>query len=123
MTQPDDASFLIQIEPFLRALNSNDRLAAYLEDIRDESERVTQVLEEADAEVVPELIELREELAKLRARESVLAARSGSAGAGGAPGADGRQGYRVDLDSASAAGGPDTELELVAGRWVGAGAP
>jgi hypothetical protein len=66
LKQPDDASFLVQIGPFLRALNDDDRLASYLEDISDELLRVVQVLEVADAELVPELVELRDELIKIR---------------------------------------------------------
>jgi len=33
LIQPDDASFLIQVEPFLRALGDDDRLASYLDDL------------------------------------------------------------------------------------------
>jgi hypothetical protein len=66
LKQPDDASFLIEVEPFLRALRDDDRLASYLDDLRDELVRVIQVLEQTDAELVPELIELRNELVTLR---------------------------------------------------------
>jgi hypothetical protein len=75
LKQPDDAAFLIQVEPFLRALGEDDRLAAYLEDLRDELVRVVQVLEATDAELVPELVELRDELAKLRPESDDSAAR------------------------------------------------
>jgi hypothetical protein len=66
LKQPDDASFLIQVEPFLRALETDDRLRSYLEDILDELVRGAQVLEAIDAELVPELVELRNDLVTLR---------------------------------------------------------
>ena len=64
--QPDDASFLIQVEPFLRALETDDRLRSYLEDVLDELVRDIQVLQAVDLELVPELVELRDELVTLR---------------------------------------------------------
>ena len=67
LQQPDEASFLIQVEPFLRALETDDRLRSYLEDVLDELVRDVQVLEAVDAELVPELVELRHELVTLRA--------------------------------------------------------
>jgi hypothetical protein len=66
LQQPDDASFLIQVEPFLRALEGDDRLRSYLEDVLDELVRDIQVLEAVDAELVPELVELRHDLVTLR---------------------------------------------------------
>ena len=65
LKQPDDASFLIQVEPFLRALETDDRLRSYLEDVLDELVRAAQVLEAIDAELVSELVELRNDLVTL----------------------------------------------------------
>ena len=45
LKQPDDASFLIQLEPFLRALGDDDRLVSYLDDLREELVSVIQVLD------------------------------------------------------------------------------
>lgn len=66
MRQPDDAAFLVQLEPFLRALQGDPIIAAYLEDIREDLLKIVQVMEQADAELVPELIDLRNELVALR---------------------------------------------------------
>jgi hypothetical protein len=84
LKQPDDASFLIQVEPFLRALQTDNRLASYLEDLRDELVSVVQVLEAVDAELVPELQELRDELVALRPDANDSDARPPEPG-GGAP--------------------------------------
>jgi hypothetical protein len=65
LAQEDDESFLIQVEPFLRALHTDARVSAYLEDIKTELVQIGQVLEEIDAELVPQLIELRQELVAL----------------------------------------------------------
>jgi hypothetical protein len=54
LKQPDDASFLVQVEPFLRALQTDHRLASYLDDIREELVAAIQILEAVDAELVPE---------------------------------------------------------------------
>jgi hypothetical protein len=64
--QPDDAAFLVQLDPFLRALEGDTILAAYLDDIRDDLVDITLVMEKIDAELVPELVELRNELVAMR---------------------------------------------------------
>jgi hypothetical protein len=66
LRQGSDEDFLIQVEPFLRALRSDPRLAAHLDDLREEVVDIVRVLEQVDAELVPELVELRRELVELR---------------------------------------------------------
>lgn len=66
LRQSDDATFLVQLDPFLRALESDMTLAAYLDDVRFALPDITQVMEAIDAELVPELVELRNELVSMR---------------------------------------------------------
>ncbi len=63
--QPGSAEFLVSVEPFLRALESEPRIAIHLEDLREETLGRVRVLEAADAELVPELVALRERLPTL----------------------------------------------------------
>jgi hypothetical protein len=63
--QEEDADFLVQVEPFLRALRSEPRLALHLEDLRSEVLDSIRVMEEIDAELTPELVALRRELVEL----------------------------------------------------------
>ena len=62
----DSAAFLIQVEPFLRALRTEPRLAAYLDDVLEEVVRIVDAMEEVDAELTSELLDLRRELVELR---------------------------------------------------------
>jgi hypothetical protein len=64
--QADSAAFLIQVEPFLRALRADPRLAAYLDDLVDEVVQIVDAMEAVDAELTAELVELRRELVRLR---------------------------------------------------------
>jgi hypothetical protein len=64
--QADSAAFLIQVEPFLRALRTEPRLAAYLDDVLGEVVQIVDDMEAVDAELTAELVELRRELVKLR---------------------------------------------------------
>jgi hypothetical protein len=66
LEQVGDETFLFQVEPFLRAISADGVLALYLEDLRDELIGIIQVLEAIDAELVPQLVELREDLVRLR---------------------------------------------------------
>lgn len=64
--QADSAAFLIQVEPFVRALRTEPRLAAYLDDVLGEVVQIVDDMEAVDAELTAELVELRRELVKLR---------------------------------------------------------
>jgi hypothetical protein len=64
--QQTSVDFLVSVEPFLRALANEPRIAVHLEDLRDETIDRVRVLECTDAELVPELVELRRQLVKLR---------------------------------------------------------
>jgi hypothetical protein len=66
LRQPDSAGFLIQVEPFLRALRTEPRLAAYLDDALEEVVGIVDAMEEVDAELTSELLELRREFVELR---------------------------------------------------------
>ncbi len=66
LRQTESAAFLIQVEPFLRALRSEPQLAAYLDDLLDEVVGIIDEMERADAELTTELVELRRELVELR---------------------------------------------------------
>jgi hypothetical protein len=66
LRQTDSAAFLIQVEPFLRALRTEPRLAAYLDDVLEEVVHIVDATEEVDAELTSELLELRRELVELR---------------------------------------------------------
>jgi hypothetical protein len=66
LQQTDSAAFLIQVEPFLRALRTEPRLAAYLDDVLEEVVHIVDAMEEGDAELTSELVELRRELVQLR---------------------------------------------------------
>jgi hypothetical protein len=64
--QADSAAFLIQVEPLLRALRTEPRLAAYLDDVLEEVVQIVGAMEEVDGELTSELVELRRELVELR---------------------------------------------------------
>jgi hypothetical protein len=64
--QTESAAFLIQVEPFLSALRSEPRLAAYLDDLLVEVVGIIDAMEEVDAQLTTELVELRRELVELR---------------------------------------------------------
>ena len=66
LRQPDDASFLVQLDPFLRALEGDPIIAAYLEDMEAELVDTVRVMEAIDADLVPELVELRHEFVAMR---------------------------------------------------------
>jgi hypothetical protein len=66
LRQTDSAAFLIQVEPFLRALRSEPRLAAYVDDVLEEVVRIVDDMEEVDTQLTSELLELRRELVELR---------------------------------------------------------
>ena len=66
LRQTDSAAFLIQVEPFLTALRTEPRLAAYLDDVLEEVVHIVDVMEKVDAELTAELLELRRELVELR---------------------------------------------------------
>lgn len=66
LRQVDDAAFLVQLDPFLRALAGDTILAEYLDDIRDDLVDITLVMEEIDAELVPGLVDLRNEFVTMR---------------------------------------------------------
>ena len=66
LRQTDSAAFLIQVEPFLGALRTEPRLAAYLDDLLDEVVHVIAAMEEVDRELTSELVQLRRELVELR---------------------------------------------------------
>lgn len=64
--QPGPGEFLVSVEPFLRALEAEPRIAVHLDDLRDETIDRVRVIENEDAELLPKLIELRTRLAELR---------------------------------------------------------
>jgi DNA-binding NarL/FixJ family response regulator len=66
LRQPDSAAFLIQVEPFLSALRTEPRLAAYLDDVLEEVVQVVDDMEDVDRELTSELLGLRRELVELR---------------------------------------------------------
>jgi hypothetical protein len=66
LRQTDSAAFLIQVEPFLRALRTEPRLAAYLDDLLEEVVGIIDAMEEVDSELTTELVELRREYVELR---------------------------------------------------------
>ena len=66
LRQTESAAFLIQVEPFLRALRTEPRLAAYLDDLLEEVVGIIDAMEAVDAELTAELVELRRELVELR---------------------------------------------------------
>ena len=59
-------AFLVQVEPFLRALRSEPRLAAHLEDLRSELVDIVRQMETEDGRLAGELVELRKELVEAR---------------------------------------------------------
>lgn len=65
--QESSTDFLVSVEPFLRALESEPRIAIHLEDLRDETTDRVRVLEQVDNELVPKLVSLRKQLVVLRA--------------------------------------------------------
>ena len=69
LRQLDDAAFLVQLDPFLRVLEQDPILSGCLDDIRETLPRIAAVMEAADSELVPELLELRRELVELRPSE------------------------------------------------------
>ena len=64
--QDDARAFLIQIGAFLRTLQTDPQLTAYLEDVLQDLADVVDVMEQVDTALSSELIELRRELAELR---------------------------------------------------------
>ena len=66
LRQTDSAAFLIQVEAFLRTLRTEPRLAAYLDDVVEEVVDIVDAMEEVDAQLTSELLELRRELVALR---------------------------------------------------------
>jgi hypothetical protein len=66
LRQTDSAAFLIQVEPFLWALRTEPRLAAYLDDLLEDVVHVIAAMEEVDGELTSELVQLRRELVELR---------------------------------------------------------
>jgi hypothetical protein len=66
LRQTDSAAFLIQVEPFLGALRTEPQLAAYLDDVLEDVVGIVDAMEEVDAELTSELVELRRELVELR---------------------------------------------------------
>lgn len=65
LRQEDSAAFLMQVEPFLRALRTEPRLAAYLDDVLEEVVHIVDDMEEVDADLTAELVELRHALVEL----------------------------------------------------------
>jgi hypothetical protein len=65
LLQTDSEAFLIQVEPFLRALRTEPRLAAYLDDVLEEVVQIVDDMEEVDRELTSELLDLRRELARI----------------------------------------------------------
>lgn len=65
--QESSTDFLVSVEPFLRALESEPRIAIHLEDLRDETTDRVRVLEQVDSELVPKLVSLRKQLVVLHA--------------------------------------------------------
>jgi hypothetical protein len=64
--QQTSVDFLVSVEPFLRAVRDEPRIAVHLEDLRDETIDRVRVFEGIDAEMVPEIFELRRQLVELR---------------------------------------------------------
>ncbi len=65
LRQPDSATFLIQVEPFLGTLRTEPQLAAYLDDVLEEVVDIVGAMEQVDAQLTSELVELRSELVEL----------------------------------------------------------
>jgi hypothetical protein len=68
LRQTDSEAFLIQVEAFLRALQTEPQLVAYLDNVLEEVADIVGVMEEADGELASELTELRHELVEHRPR-------------------------------------------------------
>ena len=66
LRQTDSQAFLMQVEAFLRALRTEPRLNAYLDDVLQEVADVVEAMERVDTELSSELVELRGELVELR---------------------------------------------------------
>jgi hypothetical protein len=66
VSQSTTAEFLVSVEPFLRAIEAEPRIAVHLEDLRDETLDRVRVLENQDGELIPKLIALRTRLVELR---------------------------------------------------------
>ena len=66
LRQPDSAAFLIQVEPFLSALRTEPRLAAYLDDVLEEVVQIVDDMEDVDRDLTSELLDLRRALVELR---------------------------------------------------------
>ena len=65
LRQADSAAFLIRSSHSLRRCEPNRRLAAYLDDVLGEVVGIVDAMEEVDAELTSELLELRRELVEL----------------------------------------------------------
>jgi hypothetical protein len=63
--QEHEIDFLVQVEPFLAALRSEPRLAVHFDDFEQEMLNDIRVLEQIDAEIAAELVDLRKELVEL----------------------------------------------------------
>lgn len=63
-SQAGTVDFLVSIEPALRALEAEPRLAVHLEDLREETLNRVVVFEQVDAELVPTLVDLRRRLTR-----------------------------------------------------------
>jgi hypothetical protein len=76
----DAREFLIEVEAFLSALQTDPLLTAYLEDALQDLADIVEVMEQTDAALSSELIELRNELVALRpdADDSDVEPRTGS---------------------------------------------
>jgi hypothetical protein len=66
LRQADSRAFLVQVEPFLMALQTEPELIAHLEDMLEELADIVEVTERADAELTSELLELRREVVELQ---------------------------------------------------------
>jgi hypothetical protein len=66
LRRTDNRAFLIQVEPFLVALQAEPELVAHLDDMLQDVVDIAEVMESADAELTSELLELRRELVELR---------------------------------------------------------
>lgn len=63
--QVSGPDFLVSVEPMLRALEGEPRLAVHLQDLRDETLDPIRAFEDVDGELVPVLVELRNRLVVL----------------------------------------------------------
>jgi hypothetical protein len=66
LRQTDARAFLIQVEGFIRTLQVEPQLSAYLEDVLQDLAGIVDVMEQSDASLSSELIQLRRELVELR---------------------------------------------------------